>query len=102
MKRFASITFLALLTGCLNSSRSSEDENDEIDENDEAYQNEPGCGDSFCDSDENMNTCPADCEPLVGDEVDMADCTAGLDQSTINSNLLIVANLDQSYHEMVV
>ena len=98
MKQLLGFMLLAWMTGCMVSSGSSTDE----DEIEQEVQNEEECSDTSCDSDENMNISLPESEPLVVDQEEIADCTEGLSQSEINSNLLIVDNLNNSYHEMIV
>ena len=62
-----------------------------------------GCGDGECVDGENIATCAEDCHAAVspGTVVELDACVSDLSQGTIDENLGIVLNLEQSYHEMV-
>jgi len=61
------------------------------------------CGDATCATDENMVSCPADCEAAVpdGTTLTLDSCVDGLSQPDIDETLAVVTDMENSYHEMV-
>ncbi len=62
----------------------------------------PGCGDDVCSDDENVLVCPKDCDTVIdADFGDLASCMSDLTQGELSDTFTIVADVEQSYHEMV-
>jgi hypothetical protein len=60
-----------------------------------------GCGDGVCAQGENTITCAQDCTAYVDGDLQGLDCMADLGQESLNNELTIVVDVEQSYHEMV-